>query len=88
MRFQQPADELHGGVEGAEHAHQGALEAGFVDHVRIGVILARGQRRRTTSSSSMPLASLTSVANSPVMRRRTSSFGNSTLRSFSNSFGS
>ncbi len=41
------------------------------------------QVRLATSSSNMPLASLTSVANSPVRRRRISSFGSSTLRVFS-----
>jgi len=36
----------------------------------------------------IPLASLTSVASSPVRRRRTSSFGSSTLWSFAKFFGS
>ncbi len=36
----------------------------------------------------MPLASLTSVANSPVRRRRTSSLGSSTLTVLSKFFGS
>ena len=36
----------------------------------------------------MPLASLTSVANSPVSRRRISSFGSSTFTVFSKFFGS
>ncbi len=36
----------------------------------------------------MPLASLTSVANSPVSRRRTSSLGSSTLVTLAKFFGS
>ena len=46
------------------------------------------QVRWATSNSNMPLASLTSVANSPVKRRRISSFGSSTLRVFSKCLGS
>ena len=46
------------------------------------------QVRAATSRSNMPLASLTSVAYSPVSRRRISSFGSKTLRVFSKCLGS
>ena len=46
------------------------------------------QVRLATSNSNMPLASLTSVANSPVRRRRISSFGSKTLRVLSKCLGS
>ena len=68
---------------------------GFVargEQARVELQLSRAarfdQRRLTTSSSSMPLASLTSVANSPVSRRRISSLGSSTFTVLAKFFGS